>query len=176
MPNRRLNIVLMAVLVVLGAIALQPYIERHFYAATVARPIEARGNLADYEQSAIALFERVSPSVVQVVGRSGNNRVSPSGDDDTGVRTGTGFVWDGAGDIVTNNHVVEGSGVLAVRLSSGEAVKASIVGTAPNYDLAVIRVTNGKLPPAISVGSSADLKVGQAVRDRQPVRARSVAH
>jgi 2-alkenal reductase len=72
----------MAVLVVLGAIALQPYIERHFYAATVARPIEARGNLADYEQSAIALFERVSPSVVQVVGRSGNgnNRVSPSGD------------------------------------------------------------------------------------------------
>ena len=75
-----------------GAIVLQPYIERHFYAATVARTIEARGCLADYEQSAIALFERVLPSVVQVVRHSSNDLVSTSGDEETGVRTSTGFI------------------------------------------------------------------------------------
>src|SRR3954447_14848076 len=67
--NRSLNVLVAAVLVVLGAIALQPYIEHHFYAATTARAVEARGNLADFEQTSIAVFERVSPSVVQVVGR-----------------------------------------------------------------------------------------------------------
>jgi S1-C subfamily serine protease len=56
--------------------------------------------------------------------------------------------------------VVEGTSVLAVRLASGDA--ATVVSTAPNYDLAVIRVTGASLPPAIAVGSSADLKVGQA--------------
>jgi S1-C subfamily serine protease len=162
MANRPLNVLLAAVLVVLGVIAVQPYIERHFYAATTARAIEARGTLADYERSSIAVFEQVSPSVVQVVGRSGNDRGFASGEEEAGMRTGTGFIWDGAGDIVTNNHVVEGTSVLAVRLASGEAVKASIVGTAPNYDLAVIRVSSGRLPPPIAVGSSADLKVGQA--------------
>src|SRR5437016_13556467 len=102
MTNRPLNILLAGVLLVLGVIALQPYIERHFYAATAARPIEARGSLADYERSSIELFERVSPSVVQVVGRAGNDTVAPSGEEELGVRAGTGFVWDGAGDIVTN--------------------------------------------------------------------------
>ena len=59
--------------------------------------------------------------------------------------------------------MVEGTSALAVRLASGEAVQADIVGTAPNYDLAVIRVSGvGSLPPPIAVGSSADLKVGQA--------------
>jgi 2-alkenal reductase len=83
MPNRRLNVLVAAMLVVLGIVALQPYIERNFYAQTVPRPIEARGSLADYERSTIALFEQASPSVVQIVGRSGNDPVSPSGDEET---------------------------------------------------------------------------------------------
>jgi S1-C subfamily serine protease len=162
MGGRPFNLLLAALLAVLGVIALQPYIVRQFYAATTPRPIEARGNLADYERATIEIFDRVAPSVVQVVGRSGNDQLSAAGEEEAGVRTGTGFVWDGAGDIVTNNHVVEGTNVLAVRFASGEAVRATVVGTAPNYDLAVIRVTGAKLPPAILVGSSADLKVGQA--------------
>ena len=162
MPNRFQNMLFAAVLVVIGLVAFQPYIERYFYAATTPRPVEARGSLADYEKASIALFEQVSPSVVQVVGRPGSDQVSASGEEEAGVRTGTGFVWDASGDIVTNNHVVEGTNALAVRLASGEAVKASVVGTAPNYDLAVIRVSSANLPPAIAVGSSADLKVGQA--------------
>jgi S1-C subfamily serine protease len=67
--------------------------------------------------SIIALFERVSPSVVQVVGRQNGDGL-PS--EDEGVQSGTGFVWDGAGNIVTNNHVIDGVGDVVVRLASGE--------------------------------------------------------
>jgi 2-alkenal reductase len=78
------------------------------------------------------------------------------------MQTGSGFIWDGAGHIVTNNHVVQGATALSVRLSSGEVVRAQVVGTAPNYDLAVVKITtHGALPPPLPLGSSADLKVGQ---------------
>src|SRR4051794_34279503 len=83
MANRSLNILLVALLVVLGVMAAQPYIEHHLYAATAARPIETRGTLADYEQGSIAVFERVAPSVVQVVGRGSEEQVSASGEEET---------------------------------------------------------------------------------------------
>ena len=77
--------------------------------------------------------------------------------------SGSGFVWDSAGHIVTNNHVVLDGAALAVRFSSGESVPATIVGRAPNYDLAILRLrAMPRLPPPIPVGSSSDLKVGQA--------------
>jgi 2-alkenal reductase len=101
---------------------------------------------------------------VQVVGRTGAGTVGSVGEGEGGgIQTGTGFIWDAAGNIVTNNHVVEGTSDLAVKLASGEATRAQVVGTAPNYDLAVIRLTAVRqLPPPIAVGTSADLKVGQA--------------
>ena len=77
-------------------------------------------------------------------------------------QTGTGFVWDAAGHVVTNNHVVQSASPIAIRLTSGEIVPAELVGTAPNYDLAVLRLGRVRQPPpAIPVGTSADLKVGQ---------------
>jgi S1-C subfamily serine protease len=51
-------------------------------------------------------------------------------DEGAGVQSGTGFVWDGAGNIVTNNHVVGGTTDVVVRLATGEAVAAEIIGTA----------------------------------------------
>ncbi|HWN49614.1 MAG TPA: trypsin-like peptidase domain-containing protein [Xanthobacteraceae bacterium] len=163
MGSRSFRYAIALMLIVLAVMTIRPYIEYRLYAATTPRPVEARGSLADYENSAIEVFERVSPSVVHVVGRSGANELSPFGGDEAGIRTGTGFIWDQAGHVVTNDHVVEGTKVLAVRLASGEAVKAMIVGLAPHYDLAVIRVASVReLPQSIMVGSSADLKVGQA--------------
>ncbi len=165
MANRLLGLVLAAVLLVAGAIAFRPALEYRLYAATAPRPVEPRGDLAEYERSTIALFERVSPSVVQVVGLGGNNaRNAPrGGGEEQAAQSGTGFVWDAAGHVVTNDHVVEGAKSLAVRLASGEAVRAQLVGVAPNYDLAVIRLQGARqMPPPIAVGSSADLKVGQA--------------
>jgi 2-alkenal reductase len=99
---------------------------------------------------------------VQVVGAPSGLR-STDVESEGGGQSGTGFVWDGAGHVVTNNHVVSGTREVAVRLATGEVVNASIVGTAPNYDLAVVRLRNtGNLPGPIAVGTSGDLKVGQA--------------
>jgi len=162
MQNGLIRFALLGALVVLGFMAAQPYIEHRLYANTTPRPVEARGNLAEFERLTIDIFEHVSPSVVQVVGRAGGNDFGMGGSEGSGAQSGTGFVWDGAGHIVTNDHVVEGTTTLAVRLASGEVGTATVVGTAPNYDLAVIRVSGVRLPPPISVGGSSDLKVGQA--------------
>src|SRR5262245_20199502 len=79
-----------------------------------------------------------------------------------GAASGTAFVWDNDGHVVTNNHVVQNASEVALRFASGEAAHADIVGTAPNYDLAVIRIRNIKtLPPPLAVGSSSDLKVAE---------------
>jgi 2-alkenal reductase len=163
MESRSTRFILLALVVVLGFIAFRPYIEYRLYAATTPRPVEARGSLADYEKTAIEMFERVSPSVVHVVGRGGSNEfLQPEGQDGP-IQSGTGFQWDPAGHVVTNYHVVEGTNALAVRLASGEAVTAKIVGSAPRYDLAVIRLGNARqLPPPVALGNSAALKVGQA--------------
>ncbi|MBR0799709.1 trypsin-like peptidase domain-containing protein [Bradyrhizobium jicamae] len=125
-----------------------------------ARAVATRGALLDAEKANIEIFEKVSPSVVQVVAQSSANPFSE--EQEGGVASGTGIVWDGDGHVVTNNHVVEKASRLAVRFASGEVVRAEIVGTAPNYDLAVLRVQSAHaLPPPVAVGSSADLKVGQ---------------
>jgi len=160
MANRILGVIAALILGVSVILLARPYIDYQLYAATNPRAIEPRGDLADYERATIALFERVSPSVVQVVGRGAE---AATRGEDGAAQTGTGFVWDQAGHVVTNDHVVEGATALAVRLASGEAVSARIVGVAPNYDLAVIRLSGVRnMPPPIAVGSSADLKVGQA--------------
>src|ERR1700722_20355959 len=160
MGSRFFRFAVVAALLLLGAQVAEPYVVRPLLSQIAPRPIEAGGNLSDAERSTIALFERVSPSVVQVVGRETGGNLSS--DQDEVLQTGTGFVWNGAGNIVTNNHVVNGTNGLVVRLSSGDVIAADIVGTAPNYDLAVVQLRNPRrVPPAIAIGRSADLKVGQ---------------
>src|SRR4030081_2912260 len=160
MGDRFAKFLVVALLVVLGVYIGQPYVDRLLFSASTPRTVAPRGNLSDLERSTIELFERVSPSVVQVVARAGALETSQSEGESGKAQSGTGFVWDAAGHIVTNDHVVEGTDTVAVRLASGQAVRAQIVGTAPNYDLAVLRVESTRsLPPPISIGSSEGLKV-----------------
>jgi 2-alkenal reductase len=99
---------------------------------------------------------------VHISGRADESILS-SGLDTAQVQTGTGFVWDEAGHIVTNSHVVQGAGSLAVRLATGEVLRASVVGMAPNVDIAVLSVSSSRrLPRPIAVGRSSDLRVGQS--------------
>ena len=70
MSQRITNLLIVALLVVLGIYIAQPQIDRWLYSASTPRTVTARGNLSDLERSTIELFERVSPSVVQVVGRA----------------------------------------------------------------------------------------------------------
>ncbi len=164
MGDRWTRIVIVVLLVVLGIYFGQPYVDRMLFSASTPRAIEPRGSLAEIERTTVELFERISPSVVQVVGRAGTFEPF-SGEGEAGPgQSGTGFVWDQAGHVVTNDHVVQGAGALAVRFASGQVMRAQIVGTAPNYDIAVLRVDNTRsLPPPIPIGSSDDLKVGQLV-------------
>jgi S1-C subfamily serine protease len=129
---------------------------------TVARTVDQRGPLSEAERANIELFERVSPSVVQVAARSA--AANPLDEDEgAGDASGTGFVWDNNGHVVTNNHVVQNGREVAVKFASGEVAQAEVVGVAPNYDLAVLRIKNARqLPPPVALGSSNELKVGQS--------------
>ena len=172
MPDRTVRIVLAAVLVLLALYVAQPYVQLLLYSAEAPRVVAARGDLAQSETATIALFERASPSVVHVFAQSAaNGRDLFDADDESGeqsgTQTGTGFVWDGAGHIVTNTHVVQNAaqtgGSVSVRMSDGAVVSATLVGLAPSYDLAVLRLGRvAKMPPPLAIGSSADLKVGQS--------------
>jgi 2-alkenal reductase len=118
------------------------------------RTVAARGSLADGERAIIELFQSVAPSVVYILAEGGRPGEAAAG---------SGFVWDRAGHVVTNHHVIEGARRVAVRMDDGTLLAAQIVGSAPDYDLAVVRLSESRqaLPP-IPIGTSADLKVGQA--------------
>lgn len=128
------------------------------------RAIAPRGDLTVDEKSTIALFRRASPSVVYIttltVARDFftlNLLQIPEG-------TGSGFVWDDAGNIVTNFHVIQNADAAQITLADHSTWKARRVGVAPDKDLAVLRVDapKSRLHP-IPIGSSKDLKVGQKV-------------
>ncbi len=116
--------------------------------ATDATPAPARAStrdVADLETQFIRVVARVSPSVVQISTDSG---------------LGSGVVYDGKGDIVTNHHVVAGSRRFEVTLANGRQHPAALVGDFAPEDLAVIRI-EGATPPAASLGDSSKLRVGQ---------------
>jgi S1-C subfamily serine protease len=136
-------------------------VDRPAAAQATPRPIADRGALLPTEQVINDLFERSRPAVVfitmeqRVVDAWTRNTLDiPRG-------SGSGFIWDDRGHIVTNNHVVSGASGARVRLSDGREVAASLVGVSAAHDLAVIRVDVPKLPPPLPIGRSADLRVGQ---------------
>lgn len=160
MRHRLTNALLAVVAVLLFALVAQPYANRFLAGPSEPRTIAPRADLTDLERASVELFDAIAPSVVQVA-------VLPPGVGDppigtTVIGSGSGFVWDRDGHIITNNHVVAGAGRIAVRLASGEVLAAELVGRTANYDIAVLRVTSPlMLPPPIAVGSAENLKVGQ---------------
>ena len=128
------------------------------------RLVEARGNLAEDEQSTIALFENSRDSVVFITTRqhvrdawTRNIFSVPSG-------TGSGFIWDDHGHIITNFHVIKGASEATVRLADGRDYKAALVGASPAHDIAVLKIGIGfQRPTPVPLGTSHDLKVGQKV-------------
>jgi S1-C subfamily serine protease len=128
------------------------------------RVVTPRGDLAEDEKSTIALFKQASPSVVHIttlVERRSRYSLDvqrlPRG-------TGSGFIWDKAGHVVTNYHVIQGADAAQVTLGDQSTWKAALVGAYPDRDLAVLRIDAppGVLVP-ITIGSSHDLQVGQKV-------------
>jgi S1-C subfamily serine protease len=133
-------------------------------AEPTARPVVPRAELNADERSLTALFEEASPAVVFITSVSlrrdffrFNVMEIPSG-------TGSGFVWDERGNIVTNFHVISDADRAEVTLADGSTWEATLVGTAREKDLAVLHIEAPRnvLRP-LAIGTSHDLKVGQTV-------------
>jgi S1-C subfamily serine protease len=140
-----------------GSAGLQP--------DAVMRTVTARGDLAAAEKTTIAIFRSNSPSVVHIT------TLVNAATDDFGFDvqqvpegTGSGFVWDKKGRIVTNYHVIRDADVAQVVLADHSTWKARLVGASPEGDLAVLAIDApaDRLQP-IQIGTSHDLEVGQTV-------------
>jgi putative serine protease PepD len=99
------------------------------------------------QQQFVRVVKTVSPEVVQIQGSRG---------------LGSGIVFDGRGDVVTNAHVVQGERQFVVTLSAGDHHPATLVGSDPAHDLAVIRVT-GATPAPATFADSGSAQVGDLV-------------
>ncbi len=114
------------------------------------------------EDRLIAVYEATSRAVVNITSRfyvyAWRMQAIPQ------EGTGSGFVYDREGHIVTNYHVIESAEELLVTLADGEVYEAEVVGEDPNSDLAVIQIKAGaNLPEPLSLGDSEGLRVGQFV-------------
>ncbi len=128
------------------------------------RAISPRGPLAADELANIDIFKKTSPSVVHITSLGVQRDIFSMNVQQVPRGTGTGFVWDGEGHIVTNYHVIQGANAARVTLADQSSYDAKLVGQFPDRDLAVLRIEapKDKLPP-IAMGSSRELLVGQRV-------------
>jgi serine protease Do len=135
--------------------------------APVVNPVTSSG--ATLEAALVALYAQVSPSVVRIrvvepattsttLGRrSGGTVPMQQG-------LGSGWVLDKQGDIVTNNHVIDGATSIYVTFADGTTVAGSVVGADPDSDLAVVKVqmpADSLIP--VAIGDSTQVKAGQLV-------------
>ncbi|MFQ5748063.1 MAG: S1C family serine protease [Planctomycetota bacterium] len=128
------------------------------------RAVAPRGQMFSMEQAGVKLFEEASPAVVYInTSTLRRNRFSldifkiPQG-------TGSGFLWDDQGHVVTNYHVIKDADEAEVTLADHSTWTAKLVGYAPEHDLAVLKIDapRSRLHP-LRVGRSEGLKVGQWV-------------
>ena len=168
---RRSSAPMLVLLVSLGVLLLVSvrYGDRALSAdqpSATPRPVDARGDLAADEKATIELFERCSKSVVYInpLIRQVQRTLFGYRDRLVEAGTGSGFIWDDRGYIVTNYHVVENAAGCAVTLPDTSQYSAELIGIWPDKDIAVLRIDapKDKLTP-IAIGSSEDLRVGQKV-------------
>jgi 2-alkenal reductase len=158
--DRFWRLVAVAALFVAGLLAGERYYRIYQLSAVEPRQTIPRADLTGRELEASQLYVRTAPSVAYIFTRRAEEGVP--GAQIGGA--GSGVVWDRAGHVVTNNHVVEGAEEVAVVIDKGDVIPARVVGTAPWVDLAVVRLSRppDNLQP-IAVGTSSDLVVGQQV-------------
>jgi S1-C subfamily serine protease len=156
-------------LLVAGALVWTVYQQRRYpqhYVTYEPRPISQRPDdkLGADEQATIDVFSKFSRSVVHVTSLALRRDRMTMDVTEIPQGTGSGFVWDQDGHIVTNYHVVQEAARASVTLNDGSTYPATLVGVAPDKDLAVLHIDAppSKLLP-LPIGKSANLKVGQKV-------------
>jgi S1-C subfamily serine protease len=133
-------------------------------AGAPAAPPEVAGDLTADERRTVEIFRRASASVVHIANIAVRQDLFSLDVLQIRQGTGSGFVWDTNGHVVTNFHVIEGGDSFKVRLADQSEYAAKVVGYAANKDLAVLRVAApaAKLTP-LPLGASQRLLVGQTV-------------
>jgi S1-C subfamily serine protease len=145
--------------------------------ANPAPPSDVAGLQGAFED----VYAKVNPSIVTIeigtraaqnngqpgfgFGQGGGNGQGGNGQQIVPTALGSGVIWDGAGHIITNNHVVQGEASITVTFWDGSSYAGKLVGTDPNADLAVIQVADApaSLIKPITVGDSSQVKVGEMV-------------
>jgi S1-C subfamily serine protease len=158
----RLTIIIL--LCVAGWLLFQTFQRPLHDPGAVPRPIDARGDLAADEKTTIDIFRSAAPSVVYITSIAVRRNLFSLNVYEIPRGTGSGFVWDKQGRIVTNYHVISDASRLEVTLADRSTWKGVLVGAAPDRDLAVLQITApaGKLHP-LAIGESSNLLVGQKV-------------
>ncbi len=131
-------------------------------AEAVLRPVAERGPLGSDELATIEVYKKARPSVVHVTSLALRQDVFTLDVQQIPQGTGSGIVWDDAGHIITNYHVIQDGNAARVTLIDQSSYEAQVVGQYPDKDVAVlwINAPKKKLSP-ILIGSSHDLQVGQ---------------
>ena len=165
--NSRINVWLVVLLLGLTGIMIYRQAFWHsplFSANAESRAITPRGDLAADELSTIELFEQVSPAVVHVTSVAILQNAFTMDVREMPAGTGSGFVWNTEGHIVTNLHVIRDGQGAVVTLADNSNHSARLVGFDAANDIAVLKidVPPGTLTP-IAIGESSNLKVGQKV-------------
>ncbi len=139
-------------------------LERELTKNAVPRAVTARGDLAGDEKNTIEIFRNTSPSVVYITSIALRRNLFSLNAVEIPQGTGSGFVWDSDGRIVTNFHVISDANSIEVTMADHSKWKAILVGAAPDKDLAVLQISApSSLLKPIPVGESSDLLVGQKV-------------
>lgn len=162
--SRLLGVLTVMLLVVLG-FYLWPMVRDRFFPSAAARPITPRGDLMDIEKTTIAIYKKASPSVVFIATDTARVDLFNRSVTDVPQGSGSGFVWDEQGHIVTNYHVIRGATAEHVILSDQSTYDADVVGFDSDHDLAVLKISPSLTTPLvpIPIGTSHDLQVGQSV-------------
>lgn len=159
----RALIIIVIVWIVADFFGIKPF--RFLQPRVEMRPVtQSVDDLGSDEKATMEVFEKVSPSVAYITNKrfqrdffSFNIMEIPQG-------SGSGFLWDDMGHIVTNFHVIYEADEIEVRMRNGKSYDAVLVGADPDHDLAVLRINalNLNISP-VMIGVSRDLRVGQKV-------------
>lgn len=157
-------LVLLALLAIVAWLAYQSFQPSLLQPDARPRPVTARGDLAQDEKNTIEVFRSAAPSVVFITSIAVRRNIFSLNVYEIPKGTGSGFVWDRDGRIVTNYHVISDANRIEVTLADHSTWKGVLVGAAPDQDLAVLQISapRSKLRP-IMIGRSANLLVGQKV-------------
>ena len=157
-------------LIAIGGVALVGGLDGGTTVVQTAPSSPAAAPVADDNRLSVSeIYERAAPGVVQITSTSGaddNPSLDPYGlpDSGPGQALGSGFVIDKAGHVVTNYHVIEGADQIEVSFSNQDTLRATLVGSDPSTDIAVLRVeTSSRSLTPLAFGDSAAVRVGDPV-------------